>query len=108
MKAVVQRVAFRVIQDQVMRVSPFPSPLFVTVFPYIIDYVVTNNYYIRAKKCKLLTHPRKIVKTIPTIASADIINSDIVAHAVDNIHDKNVHDVAHAFIIFLKYALIAI
>ena len=106
MKVLIQRATVRIVQDQISRLaSPFvPSP-FIQLVPTVIDYIVFNNYYIRQKKCKLLVHPRKIAKTIPAVASVDIVNSDMIANVVDNIHDKSIHDFAHAFVIFVKYAL---
>ena len=109
MKTIVRRVAFRLAQDRIAPiVSPFVPPIVVQSVPSVIDYVVSNNFYIRSKKCTLLVHPKKIIKTIPALASADIIQSDSLNHLVDTIHDKNVHDFVHISITFVKYAMMAL
>lgn len=109
MKVMIQRAVFRIMQDQVSTLPiPFvPRPI-VNIAPYVFDYIVTNNFYVRQKKCKLLAHPRKLVKTIPCIAVNDIVNSDMLHGVVDSIHDKHIHDLAHMLTIVVKYILMVI
>jgi hypothetical protein len=53
-------------------------------------------------------HPRKILKTIPSVAIGNIVSSDMLRNAVDNIPDKDMHDLAHGIAVFVKYALMVI
>jgi hypothetical protein len=76
--------------------------------PQVLDYVVTNRKYIQKKKCGLLVHPRKVLKTIPPVAIGNIISSDMLSNMVDNIPDKSIHDLAHIFVVFVKYTLMAL
>ena len=109
MKTVVRRVTFRLAQEQIVPiVSPFVPPIVVQIVPPMIDYVANNNFYIRSKKCTLLVHPKKIIKTIPAVASVDIIQSDSFNHLVDIIHEKHIHDFVHISITIVKYAMMAL
>lgn len=53
-------------------------------------------------------HPRKVIKTIPSVAAGNIISSDFLSNAVDNIDDKSIHDIAHAAVVFVKYAMMVL
>lgn len=109
MKVCLQRATARVAQDQLTRVvSPFAPLELVHIVPQVFDYVVTNKRYIQKKKCGILVHPRKIAKTIPSVVVGNIVSSDMLSDVVDNIHDKNIHDLAHAIVVFVKYALMAL
>lgn len=109
MKVCLQRATFRIMEDQAINLaSPFvPQPLVQTI-PPLFNYVVSNQKFIQKKKCGLLTHPRKVLKTIPSMAAGNFISSDMLSNAVDNIHDKSIHDLAHAIVIFVKYAMMAL
>ena len=109
MKVCLQRATFRIIEDQAITLaSPFAPNQLVQTIPPLINYVVSNQKFIQKKKCGLLAHPRKVLKTIPSMAAGNLISSDMLSNAVDNIHDKSIHDFAHAIVISVKYILMII
>ena len=108
MKVCIQRTTFRVIEDQaILAATPFVPQQLVQTIPPVFNYI-SNKKYIQKKKCALLVHPRKIAKTIPSMAVGNIVSSDMLSNMVDNIHDKSIHDLAHAIVIFVKYAMMLI
>lgn len=108
MKVCIKRTSINIVKDQTIRIaSPFVPQQIIQVVP-VIDYIVSNKQYIQKKKCCLLAHPRKIAKTIPSMAVGNIINSDMMTNAVDHIHDKNVHELAHSIVVFVKYAMMVL
>jgi hypothetical protein len=109
MKVCIQRTTFRVIEDQaIIAATPFVPQQLVQTIPPVFNYIISNKKYIQKKKCALLVHPRKIAKTIPSMAVGNIVSSDMLSNMVDNIHDKSIHDLAHAIVIFVKYAMMAL
>jgi hypothetical protein len=109
MKVCIQRTTFKVIEDQVITLaSPFVPKQLVQTIPPVFNYVVSNQKYIQKKKCGVLVHPRKVIKTIPSMAAGNIISSDFLSNAVDNIDDKSIHDLAHAAVVFVKYAMMVL
>ena len=109
MKVCLQRATFRIMEDQaILLASPFvPQPLVQTI-PPLFNYVISNQKFIQKKKCGLLVHPRKVLKTIPPMAAGNLVNSDMLTNMIDNIHDKSIHDLAHAIAVFVKYALLTL
>ena len=108
MKVCIQRTTFRVIEDQaILAASPFVPQQLVQAVP-VFKYIISNQKYIQKKKCALLVHPRKIAKTIPSMVIGNFVSSDTLSNMVDNIHDKSIHDLAHAIVIFVKYAMMAL
>jgi hypothetical protein len=108
MKVCIQRTTFRVIEDQaILAASPFVPQQLVQAVP-VFNYIISNKKYIQKKKCALLVHPRKVAKTIPSMAIGNIVSSDMMSNMIDNIHDKSIHDLAHAIVIFVKYILMLI
>ena len=106
MKVCIQRATFNVIEDQVITLaSPFAPQQLVQTIPPVFNYVVSNKKYIQKMKCGVLVHPRKVIKTIPSMAAGNIISSDFLSNAVDNIDDKSIHDIVHAAVVFVKYML---
>ena len=109
MKVCLQRATFRIMEDQaILLASPFVPQQLVQTIPPLFNYVVSNQKFIQRKKCGLLVHPRKVLKTIPPMAAGNIVNSDMISNMVDTIHDKNIHDLAHAIVIFIKYVMMAL
>jgi hypothetical protein len=108
MKVCIQRTTFGVIEDQaIIAATPFVPQQLVQAAP-VFNYIISNKKYIEKKKCALLVHPRKIAKTIPSMAIGNIVSSDMLSNMVDNIHDKSIHDLVHAIVIFVKYAMMAL
>jgi len=108
MKVCIQRTTFRIIEGQaILAASPFVPQQLVQAVP-VLNYIISNKKYIQNKKCVLLVHPRKIAKTIPSVAIGNLVNSDMLSNMVENIHDKSIHDLAHAIVVFIKYALMTL
>lgn len=109
MKVCIQRTTLRVIEDQVITLaSPFVPQQLVQTIPPVFNYIVSNKKYIQKKKCGLLAHPRKVLKTIPSMAVGNLISSDFLSNTIDNIDDQDIHDLAQAVVVFVKYAMMTL
>ena len=102
MKVCIQRTTLRVIEDQVITLaSPFVPQQLVQTIPPVFNYI-------QKKKCGILAHPRKVLKTIPSMAVGNLISSDFLSNTIDNIDDQNIHDLAQAVVVFVKYAMMTL
>ena len=84
----VKKMAFNFAKSQILYAVPAPLPVL-----NVVDYIISNNEYIKKNKSCFLMHPKKIAKSLPGIAMPDIMNSEYVHdHVIDPLHGV-AHDV---------------
>jgi hypothetical protein len=84
----IKKMAFNFAKSKILYSVPAPLPVL-----NAIDYVISNQEYIKKNKSSILMHPKKIAKSLPGFAMPDIMNSDYVHdHVIDQLHGV-AHDV---------------
>ena len=84
----IKKMAFNFAKSKILYSVPAPLPVL-----NAIDYVISNQEYIKKNKSCFLMHPKKIAKSLPGFAMPDIMNSEYVHdHVIDQLHGI-AHDV---------------